>query len=73
MNEDPKIESKTQAENDNWLHRSATLQCATCMWWVNKGPTLGRCRKHAPKVGEGWPAVYATDWCGDHKIDAGKL
>ena len=26
-----------------------------------------------PKVGEGWPAVYATDWCGDHKIDAGKL
>ena len=28
---------------------------------------LGRCRKHCPTL-NGWPAVYETDWCGDHKL-----
>lgn len=36
------------------------------------GPTLGRCRRRAPKLG-GWPAVFDSDWCGDHKIDENKL
>lgn len=31
--------------------------------------TLGRCRKHAPSVNDGWPAVFQSDWCGDHKLD----
>jgi hypothetical protein len=35
--------------------------------------TLGRCRRHAPKVSEGWPAVWENDWCGDHKLDEEKL
>jgi len=32
---------------------------------------LGRCRRHAPTLG-GWPAVYSSDWCGDHKLDENK-
>lgn len=64
---------------DNWQHRSATMRCNTCMYFVEKGSsfhdsdTLGRCRRHAPVVQQGWPAVYGDDWCGDHKIDAEKM
>ncbi len=73
---------------DPWKHRSAGMKCATCMWWVAKplptslrgevspvlqqnGP-LGRCRRHAPTM-SGYPATYAADWCGDHKLDETKL
>lgn len=37
------------------------------MWWVEKNDSLGRCRKHAPTL-DGWPATFASDWCGDHKL-----
>ena len=33
---------------------------------------LGRCRRHAPTM-SGFPAVFETDWCGDHKLDENKL
>ena len=39
---------------------------------VTQSP-LGRCRRHAPVVQHGWPAVFDADWCGDHKLDEGKL
>jgi hypothetical protein len=40
---------------------------------VRTGHTpLGRCRKRAPTL-NGWPAVFETDWCGDHKLDEAKL
>ena len=29
---------------------------------------LGRCRRHAPTMA-GYPAVFVSDWCGDHKLD----
>lgn len=32
---------------------------------------LGRCRKHAPTL-DGWPVMFGTDWCGDHKLDENK-
>jgi len=32
---------------------------------------LGRCRRHAPTM-SGHPAVYQSDWCGDHKLDENK-
>jgi len=32
-----------------------------------KNYDLGRCRRHAPSL-RGWPVVYNTDWCGDHKL-----
>lgn len=49
--------------NDPWKHRNKGMVCKTCMWFVNY-----RCRKHAPTLG-GFPAVFPTDWCGDHKLD----
>jgi hypothetical protein len=73
---------------DNWQHRSAGMKCSTCMWYSPKvgrpisdeaaakliegrGP-VGRCRKHAPTL-QGWPVMYAADWCGDHKLDEEKV
>jgi hypothetical protein len=57
--------------NDNWKHRSADMLCKTCMWFAEKG-MIGRCRRHAPTM-NGYPAVFPTDWCGDHKIDENKM
>ena len=58
---------------DPWKHRSKGMVCATCMWCVMKDKTkLGRCRRHAPTM-NGYPAVFETDWCGDHKLDENKL
>ena len=67
-------------EQDNWKHRSAGMKCATCMWFVPKFSNcpralgedhLGRCRRHAPTM-SGFPAVFESDWCGDHKLDENK-
>lgn len=66
--------------DDPWKHRSKTMCCKTCMWFVPKaisGPSnsliiLGRCRRHAPTM-SGYPAVFETDWCGDHKLDENKI
>ena len=58
-------------KNDPWKHRSKGMVCETCMWFVRKEtqtPTkIGRCRKHAPTM-NGYPVVFDTDWCGDHKL-----
>ena len=37
-----------------------------------KGLSVGRCRKKSPCM-DGWPTVFSTDWCGDHKIDGDKI
>ena len=65
--------------NDPWVHRSAGMQCTTCMWFVQKvretavdDTIFGRCRRHSPTM-SGYPVVYGTDWCGDHKLDENKL
>lgn len=72
--------------SDPWIHRSDNMKCATCMWFVPKivtkpnppGSTereqgeLGRCRRHAPTM-SGYPAVFESDWCGDHKLDENKI
>jgi hypothetical protein len=68
-----------QAERDPWVHRSEGMSCRTCMFYVRKAAhpaagglkppvELGRCRRHAPTM-SGFPAVFPTDWCGDHKLD----
>ena len=59
---------------DNWRYRSAGMRCSTCMWFVPKGHDggFGRCRRHAPTL-SGWPAMFALDWCGDHKLDETKI
>jgi hypothetical protein len=72
------IENKpVHAPLDPWMHRSKGMTCSTCMWANPKvGPdgnvTLGRCRRHAPTM-NGYPVIYMTDWCGDHKLDEAKL
>ncbi len=59
---------------DNWIHRSKKMKCKTCMWYVEKTEqgdersTVGRCRRHSPTL-SGWPVMFDTDWCGDHKLD----
>jgi hypothetical protein len=66
--------------NDPWKHRSAGMRCTTCMWYAEKAlevgaetvKPLGRCRRHAPTM-NGYPVVFPTDWCGDHKLDETKL
>jgi hypothetical protein len=45
------------------------------MYFVLKEATaeglVGRCRRHAPTM-TGYPVVYTSDWCGDHKLDENK-
>ncbi len=76
MTENPNQESVAK-KADPWKHRSEGMSCATCMWSVAKvvrssqgeNPSiLGRCRRRAPTL-NGYPAIFATDWCGDHKLD----
>lgn len=61
-------------DEDKWKHRSANMRCKTCIYFVVKARSdgavseLGRCRRHAPTL-NGWPAIFANDWCGDHKLD----
>lgn len=62
---------------DNWEHRSSNMLCKTCMYFVPKKVKaieifLGRCRRSAPTI-SGFPAVFDTDWCGQHKIDENKV
>lgn len=64
-----------EENRDPWAHRSKGMRCQTCMWFVLKiSPTpnaVGRCRRHAPTM-NGYPVVFDTDWCGDHKLDENK-
>jgi len=50
---------------DKW-DRKTKFGCDSCMFYVPKGDELGRCRRSAPTM-NGYPVVYDTDWCGDHK------
>jgi len=47
---------------DNWEKRNIEMICENCAFYINY-----RCRKHAPTM-NGFPAVYPTDWCGDHRL-----
>lgn len=63
--------------HDPWKHRSAGMQCRTCMWYCPKvsedsNVYIGRCRKNAPELG-GFPAVFPTDWCGNHRVNENAL
>ena len=66
------LEAKMAIPDDNWAHRSESMRCLTCMWFVQKTEVLGRCRRRAPTM-SGYPAVFRTDWCGDHKLDENKI
>lgn len=76
-----KVAKQAKQSADPWIHRSSGMRCKTCIWFVKKEPTnhlshpgqheIGRCRRHAPTMG-GYPVVYMTDWCGDHRLDENK-
>jgi hypothetical protein len=68
---DPVIRDPEPTNGDPWAHRSSGLRCSTCMWFCLKKRNIGRCRRHAPTM-NGYPVVYITDWCGDHKVDEDK-
>lgn len=59
---------RSNMKEDNWEHRSKGIVCSTCMWHSKKNDKIGRCRRHAPTI-SGYPDVYPTDWCGDHKLN----
>jgi len=67
-------------DKDPWKHRSEGMRCGTCMWFAEKVRpqpqdsinVFGRCRRHAPTM-SGYPAVFGHDWCGDHKLDEGRI
>ena len=69
------------SQEDPWKHRSAGMQCRTCMYASWKEPVIpspcerkrvGRCRRHAPTM-NGYPAIFEADWCGDHKLDENRV
>lgn len=64
-NQDGSSVITAEAPKDNWANLN-TYACSTCRFFVPKNE-VGRCRRHAPTMG-GYPVVYATDWCGDHKM-----
>ena len=51
------------------------MACRTCIYFVPKGAEsarIGRCRRRSPTL-NGWPVMFDSDWCGDHKIDESKV
>lgn len=70
------IEVGKGSDNDPWRHRSKLMHCVSCMFYVEKVKAvysrntapIGRCRRHAPTM-NGYPVVFETDWCGDHKLN----
>lgn len=68
--------------HDNWSGRDKGRICNTCVSYIEKTPNMtdrksytpiGRCRRHAPVVGQGYPVVFPSDSCGDHKLDEEKI
>lgn len=78
----PEFNPEPDQTFDPWAHRSKRMRCESCMWFVEKEnpshppgtPRLlfGRCRRHAPTM-SGYPAVFGSDWCGDHKLDERRI
>jgi len=68
-----RIVEELRAEEDNWRNSNSFI-CATCLYYVEKDSELdvGRCRRLAPTI-KGYPVVYGTDWCGDHKLGVKNL
>jgi len=68
------------AEEDNWKHRSKGMVCGTCVFFVQKitprvqraTHVIGRCRRRAPTM-NGYPVVFTSDWCGEHRLDEEKI
>jgi len=57
------------------------IACATCLFWVEQGPTqagarYGQCRRGSPAAGQRderwqtrWPTTRPDEWCGEHTVE----
>lgn len=61
-------EMNNTTNNDNWKDKATGMVCATCTNYAPKNEYIGRCRRNAPTM-KGFPAVFPSDWCGDHKMN----
>ncbi len=63
-----------RTKKDNWENRSKNMICSTCVFFVLKSPSkiFGRCRRRSPTL-SGWPGMFITDWCGDHRLNENKI
>lgn len=67
-------------KKDNWENRQSGMICGSCCFFVEKNTrivqrvdrVIGRCRFNAPTM-KGFPVVFSTDWCGQHKLDENKI
>ena len=66
VQKEPWIKIVAKGKKDDALAEVATKLFETLQ------PVIGRCRRHAPKLG-GYPVVFSHDWCGDHKLDKTKI
>ena len=84
FNINPGIENENKnypeppTKKDPWADRAGGMKCKTCVFYVVKASSselsieIGRCRRNAPTM-KGYPVVYPTDWCGEHRMDEEKL
>jgi hypothetical protein len=73
---------QTSIAYDTWAGRAKGMKCGTCVFFVEKKSdevmkqdprgNIGRCRRHAPTM-SGYPVVFTSDWCGDHRLDENKI
>jgi len=65
---------------DNWEGRATGMVCGSCVFFVEKKSSvaqrtdhvIGRCRRSNPTM-KGYPVVFSSDWCGEHKLDENKI
>lgn len=73
-----KVTATPSAEEDIYLGKKdgspIKVCCNTCPYFTNRirlnSGSEGICRRNAPVPSvsnrASWPAVYASDWCGEH-------
>jgi len=61
-------EMSNTTNKDNWKDKATGMVCSTCTNYAPKNEFIGRCRRNAPTM-KGFPAVFPTDWCGEHKMN----
>ncbi len=61
-------EMSNATNKDNWKDKATGMVCSTCTNYAPKNEYIGRCRRNAPTM-NGFPAVFPSDWCGDHKMN----
>lgn len=58
---------------DKW-DRKTNFGCNSCRYYVPKKCYIngGACRRSAPTM-TGYPVVFESDWCGEHKLGSNPI